>query len=235
MAIAISNIVNIFATPTEVFENIKSTPKWLIVFCLISVISIIYGYFMLPFSQQIMVETLSAKMDIEQVQKTMALSTRFQYIGLLFVPITMLIRWLLVSSFLYFGAILFEANEIRYKTLFAVVVYAELILTLMGVINTQLLYIKGVDAIHQITDLQAVIGLDFLITDKLNNIPLFTFLNSFNVFTIWYVTTLTIGISVITNLNKLKSALLVSTIWLLGVGVQVAVALLSANIQSITR
>ena len=234
MVVALSSILNIFALPTEVFHNIKASPKWLSAFCIIAIISIICGYFILPFSQRIMIETLSSKMDTEQVQKAISLSERFKYIGLLFVPLILLIKWLFLTLFLYFSAILLNAQEINFKTVFTVVVYSECIVLLMGIINLFLLYVKGVDSINNMIDLQVIVGLDYFLTDKPHNIPFFTFLNSFNVFSVWYVATLAIGVSVVTSFSKLKSAILVSSIWLLGVGSQVALAMFSANMQHMT-
>jgi len=234
MAVTLSSIINIFAVPTEVFHNIKASPKWLTAFCFITIISIIYGYFMLPFSQRIMIESFSSKMDTEQVQKAISISERFKYIGLLFVPLILLIKWLFLSLFLYFSAILLNAQEVNSKAVFTVVVHSELILLLMGVFNLLILYLKGVESINNITDLNAIIGLDYFLADRSHNIPLFTFLNNLNVFSLWYVATLAIGISVLTNFSKLKSVILVSSIWLLGIGMQVALAMFSANIQHIS-
>jgi hypothetical protein len=231
MAIALSNIINIFATPTEVFQNIKTTPKWLIAFLFIAVVSIIFGLLLLPFMQKIMEQTLLAKMSDEQVQQTLSTMTGFRTLGLLLAAVPLLIKLLLYSLFLYLSAIIFDAQEINFKNIYAVVVHSELILLLMGVFNVLILLIKGVDAVNNITDLNAIIGLDYFLADKSHSIPLFTFLNSFNVFSVWYVATLTIGISVVTGFSKQKSAILVSSIWLLGVGLQVALAMFSTNMQ----
>jgi hypothetical protein len=234
VVIALSNIVNIIATPTEVLQKIKTNPKWIPSFCFITIVSIICGYFILPFSQRIMIETLSSKLDTEQIQKAISISERFKYIGFLFVPFVLLFKWSFITLLLYFGGILLNAQEINFKTVFSIVVYSEYIVSFMGIINLLLLYIKGVDSINNVTDLQVIVGLDYFLTDKLHNIPFYTFLNSFNVFSMWYITTLTIGISIVTSFSKLKSAILVLSIWLFGVGVQVALAMVSANIQHIS-
>jgi hypothetical protein len=173
-------------------------------------------------------------MDTEQVQKALSFSERFKYIGLLFVPVTLLFKWLLLALFLYYSAILLNAQGINFKTVFTVVVYSECIILLMGIINLLLLYVRGINSINNMTDLQVIVGLDYFIADKPHNIPLFTFLSNFNVFSIWYVATLAIGVSVVTNFSKLKSVILVSSIWLLGVGMQVALAMLSASMQGMS-
>ncbi|MBN1396528.1 MAG: YIP1 family protein [Bacteroidetes bacterium] len=231
MAVALSNIINIFATPTDVFENIKKTPKWPVAFLIICAVSLICGYFMLPFIQKIMEETFTVKMSEEQAQKVASTTSRYRMFMRLLIPITFLLKWLFISSFLYLGAILFDAQKNNFKTLYAVVVYSEFILALMGIINVLLILIKGVDAVSNLTDLHTIIGLDFFLADKSQNVLLFNFLNNFNVFSVWYVVVLTIGMSVICQLKKWKSAVLVTSVWFWGVGFQFAVGLLSENMQ----
>ena len=141
----------------------------------------------------------------------------------------MLFRWLILAAVLYFTSILIGAEQAKFKTFYAVTVYSELILVLMGIVNILLLHIKGIDNLQHITDLQAIIGLDYFLSDKTTNIPLFTFLNSINIFSIWYIATLTLGVSIGTNFSRLKSALLVSTVWLLGLGFQVALVEISSR------
>ena len=163
------------------------------------------------------------------MQQALAFSERFKYIGLMFVPIFLLIRWAFVSALLYFLCVLLEApGELRYRGVFSVVVYSEMILLFMSIVNVLVLYAKGIGSVQHITDLQAVVGLDFLLKNKMSNLPLYTFLSSINVFTIWYLVTLTIGISVLTGYRKLKSALIVTGVWLLGVAFQLAMSAISS-------
>lgn len=231
MTVAHSNILNVFATPTEVFLKVEQNPRWLGAFGFIAVVSIIVAVFTAPFAREITLLALSQKLQPDQATQAVAMSQRFQYIGMAVTPLLLLLRWLVIAAVFYFLAILLGTEALKFKTVYAVVVYSEMILLLMGVINILVLYLKGIGSVHHITDLQAILGLDILLTDRSANLPLFTLLNSINVFSIWYLGTLTIGISVITNFSKLKSAVLVTSGWLLGVGFQVAFAAISMSVQ----
>ncbi|MGC8596247.1 MAG: hypothetical protein ACP5MI_11680, partial [Candidatus Kryptoniota bacterium] len=114
--------------------------------------------------------------------------------------------------------------EFAYPKVFSVVAYSEMIVLLMSVVNLLALYAKGIGSVQQVTDLQAIVGLDFLIKDKMSNLPLFILLNSINVFTIWYLATLAIGVTVITGFRKIKSALIVTGVWLIGVAFQMVIS-----------
>lgn len=231
MALNLSNLINIFAAPTEVFQNIKTSPKWFITFVVIAIVSIIYSYLMFPFMQIILEQTLQVQMDDQRVQQTLSAMKISQIIGLLLALVPLLIKWLFISLLLYYGAILLNAQQIKFKPVFSTVVHSEFILLLMGVINLLIVYINGVESINGPTDLNAIIGLDYFLTDRSSNLPLFTFLNSFNIFSIWYVSVLAIGIFIVAEISKLKSAILASSIWFIIVGIQVGFVMLSESFQ----
>ena len=117
--------------------------------------------------------------------------------------------------------IIFDGVQTGFKYIYAGVVHAEVILSLAGIVNI-LLYVRGIDNIQDPTDLVAVVGMDYFISDRSSNMPLFTFLSSINIFSIWYLVTLSIGISILTGFGKLKSGIVVTSVWLLSVGYQVA-------------
>jgi hypothetical protein len=230
MAVALSNLINIFATPTDVFANLKERPRWVIAFVVVSLISIAVGWFMFPFLNQITYKTLSTRLSEQQLQQALAFSRGFEYIGLIFVPIFLLIRWTFVATLLYFLCVLLEAPPaFKYRAVFSAVAYSEMVLLFMSILNVLILYAKGIGSVHHITDLQAIVGVDFFIKNKMSDLPLFILLNSINIFTIWYLATLTIGISIITGCRKLKSALVVTGVWLLGIALQMVMSAISSS------
>ncbi len=228
MALKLSNLVNVFATPTDVFLDLKERPRWLIAFITVSTLSLLLAWFMLPFSNQIAYHMLLSKLSAQEAVRALALSERFEYVGLLFVPIVLLIKWGFLAALLYFTCILLDAPpEFKYRTVFSIVAYSEMILLFMSVVNVLVLYLKGIGAVQHITDLQAIVGLDFFMKNKRSDLPLFILLNSINIFTIWYLATLTIGVSVITGYRKLKSAFVVTGVWLLGIAFQMVMSAVS--------
>ena len=233
MALTLKNLVTIFATPTEVFEELRQKPKWLVAFLVISFLTIAIALLSLPFTRQPMLQAISRGGALEGARLEQALeqAERFQYLGSMFIAPTLLLRWLAIAALLYFAAILAGAERVRFKEVYAAAVFAEMILLLMAVVNLLLLHVKGADAIHHITDLQAIIGLDFLMADKTSDLPTFTIFNAVNIFNLWYVAVLSIALRVMSGLGNIKSAILVTSVWLLGVGFQVAMAALSANMQ----
>lgn len=222
---------NVFFTPLTIFNDLNKQPRWFTVFFIITGITIFIGYLSLPFKQEVMFSALSAQLGEARAQETLSNASRFAFLGLLIAPIPLLIKWVIVAALLYYSVILIGSQHIGFKKIFSVVVHSELIFLFMGIVNVIILEINGIDSATSLTDLQTIVGLEYILTNKSQNIPLFTFLSNFNVFTIWYLVVLSLGLSIVSQLSKWKSAIIVSVVWFLGIGFQVGVAYLSKNLQ----
>jgi hypothetical protein len=100
-------------------------------------------------------------------------------------------------------------------------------------LNILLLYSRGSIGVRDVTDMQALVGLDLFLRDKSSNPPLFVLLNSVNPFSLWYLGVLTIGVSVVSKLGKLKAGIVVTAVWVLGVLIQVATTAVGTRFQSV--
>lgn len=230
MTLALTNLANVLATPTEVFTRLKKQPRWFLAFVIISSVSIVAAWLLLPLSETVLVSMIGDKLDAEQARWIVSATHRLEYLSLILRPLILLIRWLIIASVVHFLSILLStAWHVRFTSVYAVVVHSEVILLLMVVVNLVILYASGPDSMKSAMDLQAIVGLEFFLTDSSKNPALFTVLNSINLFSVWYVATLAIGTSVLTGFSKLKSSIISSTVWLLGVGVQVAFTAISAQ------
>lgn len=228
--ISIITLINILASPRESFVEMKDQPRWAFPFFFMSIVAIGVAFLTAPFSREIIRVTLSAVLDEENVEQSLSMMEKSQYFGLVLVPGFLLLKWMAIATVLYLLSGIFGTQEQKFKECFVVVVYSEIILILMSIVTVLLLHLKGFDSLHHPTDLQPVIGLDVFMADKASNLPLFTILNSVNPFSIWYLAVLSLGFSIMTNFSKARSTVLVTTVWLLGVGLQVALLFLSANL-----
>ncbi|PIU44325.1 MAG: hypothetical protein COS95_09515 [Ignavibacteriales bacterium CG07_land_8_20_14_0_80_59_12] len=230
MVVSFENLFLVISSPPKAFRNLREQPKWLVAFLFISFLSIIAAWRLIPFSEQLSYQILAQRLGEEQAGQAISMVERLKYIEVAFVPIGLLLRWLVLTAVLYFASILLSApDELKFKSVYSLVVHSETILVLAGLLNVIILNLKGVYSIHAPADLQAIVGLDFFLKNRASNLSLFTLLNAINVFNIWYIAVLTIGISVATGFKKFKSAILVTTVWLLGVGFHVALTAISSN------
>lgn len=227
------NLLNVLATPTDVFASLKERPRWVVAFVVITVVSIAIAWLMIPFSQQIALVALSGRLSAERLHQALAMAGRFRYIGFAAVPFTLLIKWAVVAAILFLLCYLLEApNELKYRKFFSVVAFSGVILLFMSIVNVLILYLKGVGAVQSVADLaptDVYAGLGFLVKANGKNLPLYSLLSNINVFAIWYIITLTVGVSVLTGYRKLKSAGIVTAVWFLGVVLQVVMAFIAGN------
>jgi hypothetical protein len=224
-------IFKLFISPTKYFEELNEQPKWLAVFIIIALLSIVEAYLLLPFKQEVLLSSLSEKVGVERAQETLSVANQFVLIGLLFIPIPLAIKLVAITTIIFYSAILFNAQNPNFKKLFTVTVHAEVIFLLMGIANIIGLEFNGVNSLRNHSIWQTIVGLDDVFKDSPPNIYLSTILNSFNLFSIWYLVVLTIGVSVSSRLERWKSSIMVSLLWTLGISFQIALKYISVTIQ----
>jgi|GEM_PF-3546325 len=224
-------IPDLFISPTEYFSQLKSRPQWILLFLIIAIITIVVGYFLLPYKQEIILSSLSEKLGKERAHQTLTMVNQFAVIGLFMVPIPMLLKWLVIAMLLYYIAILFNSSEIKFNETYAVVVHAEAILLIASVLQLAVLMIDGTHGIINSTIVHSVIGLDNLRNNESGDIIISTLLKNLNLITIWYYSILFIRLSIISRLEKWKSITIVVLLWSLGIIFQVATKYLTTNYQ----
>ena len=134
-------IGNIFGAPSEAFTALKEQSNWFTVFIIIAVVSIGIAWAILPFSEQMArTKMLESGMDATQMEQGQAMAQLFSSIGLFLTPLPLLIKWLVFAGLFYLGVrLLGSSKALAFKTMFAAVVYSELILVFSMLINAALL------------------------------------------------------------------------------------------------
>lgn len=222
-------IGDIIAAPSEAFTEIKARPSWFTIFVIIAVASIGIAWAVLPFTEQMARAQLQESgMDVAQMEQGQSMAGLFSSVGLLFAPVSLLIKWLIFAGLFYFGAqLLGGTRSLTFKTMFAVVVYSELILVFSALINAALLVcFKDIDRVKDVTDLYMIPSLHLIFGHEEVGIPYFTFLREINPFTVWYLVVVSRGVAVVADISKRNTEWFVVFVWLAGVGVQVAISVL---------
>lgn len=201
------------AMPREVFERLKSKPQW-----------------STPFS--VVVIGLILKNWINSCWRTQSLTFNIYIFLMTTISITILIllSWSFISTFLYWAIRLIKTDIIvTYKRIFSIVSYCGVIFLLSEIVNSLLIHTRIID--HTLFTLpnRFPIGFDIL-TLKSNVHPALTILlHSINPFTIWYFTTLSIGLSTVTDLSKTRARIISFFVWLIVVGFVIGVLLITGG------
>ena len=216
MKASLQNIADILAEPSAAFTRLKSEPKWLLAMVIFCLFSVGIAWAMLPFTEQIMYQAMTkAGVPAEQIEISTKIGQISGLIGSLVAPII----WLLaISAILTLAGRLFGIDDaIRFKHIFAALVYSSLISLLIFLVNTALLVVFGdVEAINSVADMKMIPGLHLLF-GSIENVKLLTFLSYFNPLSLWYLAVLAIGIRVFADTDKTKACVGAIIIWLLGI------------------
>lgn len=218
-------IGDVFTAPREAFTKIKQQPTCFLMFLLLSVVSTISGWAVVPYLVSAEMRGFGAETPQVQVIADIYIS-----IGFFLPPLPLLLKCLIFAGLLYLGVrFLGNTQSLTFKPLFAAVVYSELILVFAALINAALLLcFKDVSNMKDATDLHMIPSLHLILGHESVGIPYFTFLSQMNPFSVWYLLVLSRGVAIVGDLSRRTAEWLVAFIWLAGVGIQVAIAALDA-------
>ncbi|MGB9587450.1 MAG: hypothetical protein ACPL7O_04650, partial [Armatimonadota bacterium] len=74
MVSALMNLIDVFAIPTHLFSQLNKQPRWFLTFVIVSLVYVIFGWFMLPFSLHLQYNILSARLGSEVARQVVAIS-----------------------------------------------------------------------------------------------------------------------------------------------------------------
>ena len=213
---------NIFGAPSEAFTALKEQPSWFSGFIIIAVVSIGIACS----EQMVYTKMLESGMDAAQIQQGQAMAKLFSSIGLLLTPLPLLIKWLIFAGLFYLGVqLLGSSKALTFKSMFAAVVYSELILVFSTLINAALLLcFKDISEVQKPIDLQMIPGLHLLFGDHPLGVLKLTLLSQVTPFAIWYLIVLSLGVAIVADLKRKRVEWLVVLVWLVDIGFRIAVS-----------
>lgn len=206
---------NIYFSPKKTFEAVRQRPFWLLPMGLLILLAIGFHFWTARPSLSDAKDALKKnkwimeKMSDEDRQKMLGdVEKGFQPVRLILShSIRLLIYYFAVSAiFLFIGNILM-GGEARYPQLIGVFVYADFISVPEMLVEGFLGNAKGT--------MQSALSLAaFFPADKTGTFA-YNFINSFDIFSIWFITVLIIGMATVYNFKTSKVAMVILPVWLL--------------------
>lgn len=198
--------------PRTASHRIKSNPRWLVTFLVLAALSTVSFAVVHPYLVQATLQHLPSSATDSDKQVVVDTLYRDLPAKLAFHPIRLLIGWMVFSFILLYVCKAFAPQEaIRFRQMLSLEVHAEatsVIATLVAMIAT----VAGADSglANVPLSVTGLFGQDqsFIIN---------SLLASLNLFTLWQLGILTIGVSVLGGFGKLRSTLIVLLVWTLSV------------------
>ncbi len=224
---AVLDLVKVLYEPGAVFERLREKPSFWQPFIAICVVQLVLGVLQLPYTKAAMA------VQFAQMQARGAAGpadpSKFAMIGLLFLPIGLLLIFLILAALLWVLTSVL-AGDAKFATLLSVTTYAGITFVLLSVGGLATLMLKGVQGITSPADLQPALGLDLLVPEA----GRFTtaLLKAFNPFSIWGVILTAIGIQTTHRTSKGTAYTVAAVAFLIGTLIGAGFAMLGPGAKS---
>ncbi len=205
LASEFETFVSVLAAPSEVFGSLREKPHWrvpltvnLLLYMIAAILMIeAYRHMFMNISNEIFGETTAPTMV-----------RMFMRVPLLFVltseGFAIPLRWF-VFSMILFASNVRSVKSISFRDVFLCVLFAEVILSLMRLVNVLLLYVVGLETISTHTDLFVIPGVQLILTETREDYSLFALASSYNIFSVWYIVTLGLGFAFMFGVSRLRA------------------------------
>ena len=204
-------LLHILLQPRRAAKEIKVKPQWIIPFILLAAVSMIV---MLLQHDSVVHHTLthlpaSATAEDKVIVKQTLDENLVLRSG--FLPVRLITGWATFALLLFYACKAWSTSEVvRFQQVFSLEVAAESTMVLARIAS--LVYSGGAES----SFLRVPLGIDMVFSPS-QNVVVQMALNSVNVFSLWYLAVLALGISGICGITKTKSAISVAAVWIVGI------------------
>jgi hypothetical protein len=209
----LASIVDIFVDPVKVFARIDAGLSWWKPFVLVTVVSTILSYLMLPFQKRL-IELNPRGMGEEQLQQAVDGFSKFAPLTLITVPVFLIIVYLVLAGIVHLAVNIMSTRS-SYKKTLSLVSFCGIITLVEQIISTAVLRMRGVESMESAADMKFSLSLAPLIGEGkglLNAV-----LQSLSVFQIWYYVVLVLGIAAIFKMTRKAAIVPALPMWIISV------------------
>ncbi len=223
---SLQNIADTIAEPKSAFERLKSEPKWALAFLFLCVFSLCTTLVLMPYIGQMMETQMNndfAENDFTPEQRAAAenmMGIIKNFVGV-FVFLVQIFTVLILSVLLKFAARFFvKSDTLRFKHVWAAALHASLISCLINLANSTLLLVfrQDVADVKHTVDLQMIPGLHHVfgfMLETSQHPKLLMFLSAINPLNFWMFVVMTIGVSVLADMEKSRARIVAAVLWAL--------------------
>ncbi|GHS95678.1 hypothetical protein AGMMS50276_12220 [Synergistales bacterium] len=201
--------------PVKTFNEVKATGKFstmsLIIVLFLMLVNLIL---MIPITAKVTSITFSSmSLPENRLDMMTQVTHKMRYLQVAGSEILYVIMFLFYALLLYLF-VRIAKDKLNYKSALQLIVYSYFIVTVGDLINTALLYARGLDAITNMYE-TSLTGLNLLTSAEQVGAPLYTFLGYFTPFQFVFVFLLSIGLKVFTETKYIKSLTISILFWLI--------------------
>ena len=211
---SLQNFIDIIMNPKAAFTRLKSEPKWVVVFIIYCLFSVILAWALVPYTQQLLTVRSANTVPLKKPPSVVSAAVFSMSYSIL---MTILLSIILTTAV----RLCKIASAVKFKHIYAALVHIMLIRTMTFFVNAGMLPLfKDIEDIQSVIDTRAVPGLH-LLGGSLQNQHVLMSLSYINPLAVWYVFIITIGIHIFAEVSKGKALCVALIIWLFRVNLDV--------------
>lgn len=203
--------------PIKSFNDVKTDKKFPLIELIILLFFILINLIlMIPVVEKVTSLTISA-MPLSEIQMDTAnqIAHKMRYLEVIGSEIIYVVMIFLYALILYAIAYIMKV-KIEYKMALKLIVYSYLIITIGDLINTCLLFSRGLDEISNIYD-TSLLGFNLFASIERVGPTLYTFLSYLNLFQLIFVVLLSAGLKIFAEIKYIKSLFICIVFWVISV------------------
>ncbi len=207
-----SKVINIFFEPRKVFESLKIKPTWLIPFIIVALLGIGFFYYTYPFIMAQQVEKIQENEKIPEEQKERIIEKMTEkdhppIWQLAIAPVGTLVSVVVVAAVLFFVFNVLLGGDSSFRRVFSVYTYSSLIAIPAMIVKFPLIMMKG--------NLNVQTSLALLLSINQKDTFLYNVLSGFDIFTIWQVILISMGLGILYKYSTKKAFTAVFILWII--------------------
>lgn len=203
-------LIDFIWAPSRGVEAVARHAPLLLPVLLFSASSFLINWFSMPFAEHVARLSMPDNLDPAQAEQVLSFTHRISLVSTMFSPLSMLIKWVVLAGLLYLVVILAN-GRMRFRQAYSLVAFASIALMAEWSTGLVVMLLKGLDNVRAPLDLVPALGLNLVFRDV--GLGWFTLLNSVNLFQIWFVILLVLGIASMNGFSRWKSGWVVISVW----------------------
>jgi hypothetical protein len=208
-----SRMVGVITSPGETFADIARRPDWVVPALAIVIVSIVVTIILVPridFEGTYREAFEARNMPPQQMEQALKWAVAFGRATLFVAPLFVL-GGVAVAAAIYFLGVRLFGGAGTYLQTFSIVIYSWMPRVVKALITIPVALTKHGLRLTEVENV-LVSNLSFL-TDSKTHPVLYALLSSIDLFNLWSLVLLVIGLSVMSKLSKVKTTVLVVIVW----------------------
>ena len=198
--LSFKGLYQVFTSPSEFFTKLKDNPKVLVPLIVIMALMFLFLLGTIDLIMKMQIESPQFQERMQGAELTPQLMTIMRYQTLIGGPLAQIIIVLIAAALaLFFGNFVF-AGKAKFKQLLSVMCYGEIISLVGALVVMPMMLAKD--------SMMTTLSLGFLAASQGPTSWIYVALSKIDLFTIWEIIAIGIGLSIIYNLPRNKGYLL---------------------------